>query len=100
MSRKSALAVFDAAEKAGLGRDGHVHRSKAEVHALLFPGRGEHESVVVQPEWTGCTKSSKVGVTLKQLADKYAMDCIAGEARCDRLHRGILQQSEVALGAR
>lgn len=43
VSRKSVLAVFDAADKAGIGSDGHVGRNGAEVYALLFPGRGEHE---------------------------------------------------------
>ena len=47
MSRKSMLAVFDAAEKVGIGSDGHANRSDAEVCALLFPGRGEHESAFV-----------------------------------------------------
>ncbi|WP_174776387.1 hypothetical protein [Cryobacterium sp. TMT1-66-1] len=51
MSRKSVLAVFDAADKAGIDRDAHVNRSDAEVYSLLFPGRGEHESVFVQPDW-------------------------------------------------
>ena len=37
MSRKSVLAVFDAADKAGIGSDGHVGRNGAEVYALLFP---------------------------------------------------------------
>lgn len=41
MSRKSVLAVFDARLVSG----------DAEVYALLFPGRGEHESVFVQPDW-------------------------------------------------
>lgn len=76
MSRKSVLAVFDAAEKAGLGRDGHVNRSDAEVYALLFPGRGEHESVFVQPDWEGVHKElAKVGVTLKLLHGEYVDGC-------------------------
>ena len=43
MSRKSVLAVFDAADKSAIGSDGHAGRNGAEVYALLFPGRGEHE---------------------------------------------------------
>ncbi|MFC5932247.1 IS21 family transposase [Cryobacterium melibiosiphilum] len=78
MSRKSVLAVFDAAEKAGIGRDGHVGRSDAEVYALLFPGRGEHESVFVQPDWDGVHKElAKVGVTLKLLHGEYIDGCAA-----------------------
>ena len=34
LSRKSVLAVFDAADKAGIGREGHVSRSDAEMYAL------------------------------------------------------------------
>jgi len=78
MSRKSVLAVFDAADKAGIGRDGHVGRSDAEVYALLFPGRGEHESVFVQPDWDGVHKElAKVGVTLKLLHGEYIDGCAA-----------------------
>ncbi|ANP71453.1 hypothetical protein PA27867_0482 [Cryobacterium arcticum] len=36
MSRKSVLAVFDAAEKASIGNDCHAGRSEAEVYS---PGR-------------------------------------------------------------
>ena len=76
MSRKSVLAVFDAADKAGVGREGHVGRSDAEVYALLFPGRGEHESVFVQPDWEGVHKElAKVGVTLKLLHGEYVDGC-------------------------
>ena len=76
MSRKSVLAVFDAAEKAGIGSDGHVGRGDAEVYALLFPGRGEHESVFVQPDWEGVHKElAKVGVTLKLLHGEYVDGC-------------------------
>ncbi|MBC7761130.1 MAG: hypothetical protein H7201_04905 [Candidatus Saccharibacteria bacterium] len=39
MSRKSVLAVFDAADRAGIGRDGLVGRSDAEVYQLVFPLR-------------------------------------------------------------
>ena len=76
MSRKSVLAVFDAAKKVGIGDDGHVDRSDAEVYALLFPGRGEHESVFVQPDWEGIHKElAKVGVTLKLLHGEYVDGC-------------------------
>ncbi|TFD62714.1 IS21 family transposase [Cryobacterium suzukii] len=76
LSRKSVLAVFDAADKAGVGRDGHVGRSDAEVYALLFPGRGEHESVFVQADWEGVHKElAKVGVTLKLLHGEYVNGC-------------------------
>jgi len=76
MSRKSVLAVFDAADKSGIGSDGHAGRSGAEVYELLFPGRGEHESVFVQPDWDGVHKElAKVGVTLKLLHGEYVDGC-------------------------
>ena len=51
MSRKSVTAVLDAADRAGIGWDEIAERSEGEVYALLFPGRGEHESVFAQPDW-------------------------------------------------
>ena len=72
MSRKSVLAVFDAADQAGIGRDGIADRSDAEVYVLLFPGRGEHESVFVEPDWERVHKElARVGVTLKLLHGEY-----------------------------
>jgi transposase len=48
------------------------------VYALLFPGRGEHESVFVQPDWDGVHKElAKVGVTLKLLHGEYVDGCAA-----------------------
>jgi hypothetical protein len=49
-SRKS-VSVFDAAGNAGIGGKALADRSEVEVCALLFPGRGEHESVFAQPDW-------------------------------------------------
>ena len=51
MARKSVTAVLDAADRAGIGFDDVAQRSEAEVYVLLFPGRGEHESVFAQPDW-------------------------------------------------
>ena len=80
MSRKSVLAVFDAADKIGLDRDGHLNRSETEVYSLLFPGRGEHESVFVQPDWDAVNKElAKVGVTLKLLHSEYVDGCAVKE---------------------
>ena len=77
MSRKSVLAAFDAGDKAGIGSDGHACRSGAEVYALLFPGRGEHESVFVQPDWDGVHKElAKVRVTLKLLHGEHVCGCV------------------------
>ena len=80
MSRKSVLAVFDAADLAGMGRDGHAGRSDAGVYALLSPGRGEHESVNLEPDQEGVHKElAKVGVTLKLLHGEYVDGCAAKE---------------------
>jgi len=78
MSRKSVLAVFAAADNAGISGDDHVSHSDAELYALLFPGRGDHESVFVQPDWEAVHKElAKVGVTLKLLHGEYLDGCAA-----------------------
>ena len=51
ISRNSVAAVFGATDRAGIGWDSIAGKSDAEVYALVFPGRGEHESVFVQPDW-------------------------------------------------
>ena len=43
MSRKSVMAVFEAADTAGVSWDDVSQRSNDEVYRLLFPGRGEHD---------------------------------------------------------
>ena len=62
MSRKSVLAVFDAADQASIGRDGHVGRSDAEAYALLFPGLDTSALVpgfTLTRSWTAsCTTQS------------------------------------------
>ncbi|WP_104089100.1 hypothetical protein [Cryobacterium sp. N19] len=79
MSRKSVLAVFDAAKKAGIGGDGHVGRSDAEAYALLLRSRCEYESVFVQPGWEGVHKElATVGMALKLLHGEY-VDGAAGD---------------------
>ena len=79
MSRKIVLAVFDAADQAGIGRDGIADRSGAEVYALLFPGRGEHESVFEEPDWEQVHKElARVGVTLKLLHGEYVVARLPG----------------------
>lgn len=78
MSRKSVTAVLEAADAAGVGWDDVADRSDGEVYALLFPGRGEHESVFAQPDWDLVHKEmARVGVTLKLLHGEYADACAA-----------------------
>lgn len=79
ISRNSVAAVIEAADRLSVGWDEVAERSEAEVYALLFPGRGEHESVFVQPDWSQVHRQlARVGVTLKLLHSEYVDSC--GEA--------------------
>lgn len=49
MSRRSVSDVLDAARAVGVGWDDVAGKTDGEVYALLFPGRGERESVYEQP---------------------------------------------------
>lgn len=81
MSRKSVTAVFEAADAAGLSWDDVAERSDDEVYGLLFPGRGEHETVFVSPDWDQMYREmAKVGVTLKLLHGEYTDSCAADGA--------------------
>jgi transposase len=73
MSRKSITAVLEAADAAGVVWDDIANSSEGEVYARLFPGRGEHQSVFVQPDWDQVHREmARVGVTLKLLHGEYA----------------------------
>jgi hypothetical protein len=54
IARNSVQAVLDTADRLGVGWDDVEEMPEAEVYAALFPGRGVHESVFAQPDWTGC----------------------------------------------
>jgi transposase len=78
MSRKSITAVLEAADASGTTWDDVVNLPDGEVYELLFPGRGEHESVFVQPDWERVHREmARVGVTLKLLHGEYADACAA-----------------------
>lgn len=48
----------------------------ADVYARLFPGRGQHESVYAQPDWSEVHRElARVGVTLKLLHSEYRDAC-------------------------
>ena len=48
------------------------------MYALVFPGRSEHESVFVQPDWERVHRElARVGVTLKLLHGEYLDGCTA-----------------------
>lgn len=67
MSRRSVSDVLDAAKMAGVGWDGVADRPDDEVYALLFPGRGERESVHEQPDWAG--GASRAGARGRDVED-------------------------------
>ena len=72
MSRHSIQAVFDAAERLGLGWDDVADMPEAEVYAALFPGRSVRESVFAPPDWVRLhTELARVGMTLKLLHQEY-----------------------------
>ena len=72
MSRHSISAVLQAAEAMGVSFEDVVEASDEDVYGLLFPGRGEHESIYVQPDWGRVHKElSRTGVTLKLLHGEY-----------------------------
>lgn len=73
--------MLEAADAAGVGWDEIKDRSDGEVYGLLFPGRGEHQSVFAQPDWHRVhSQLARVGVTLKLLHGEYADECaIKGE---------------------
>ena len=78
MSRKSITSVLEAADAAGVGWDDVAKRAEADVYELLFPGRGEHQSVFAQPDWERVHRElARVGVTLKLLHGEYADECAA-----------------------
>ena len=52
MSRHSVDAVIAAADAVGLSYDEAAGMPEADVYARLFPGRGQHESVYAQPDWS------------------------------------------------
>ena len=68
MSRRSVSDVLDAARAVGVGWDDVAGKTDGEVYALLFPGRGERESVYEQPDWARVHRElARVGVTLRIL---------------------------------
>lgn len=76
MSRRSVDEVIAAADHKGITYDDVAALSDAAVYARLFPGRGEHHSVYVQPDWDEVHRElARVGVTLKLLHGEYRDAC-------------------------
>ncbi|QXQ10473.1 IS21 family transposase [Paeniglutamicibacter sp. Y32M11] len=80
-SRRSITTVLEAAEQRNISWDEVREKSENEVYALLFPGRGDHQSVFAQPDWSAIHHElAKVGVTLKLLHGEY-LDAQAGSGQ-------------------
>jgi transposase len=72
ISRNSIAAVFEAVDRAHIKWDDLAELSEAEVYQVVFPHRGEHQSVYAQPDWDTVHKElARVGVTLKLLHSEY-----------------------------
>lgn len=81
MSRHSVDAVIAAADAAGLSYDEAAGMPDADVYARLFPGRGQHESVYAQPDWSEVHRElARVGVTLKLLHSEYRDACATADS--------------------
>ena len=76
VARQSVAETLGAAKAAGVGWDDVADRPDEEVYALLFPGRGERESVYEQPDWGRVHRElARVGVTLRILHGGYVDGC-------------------------
>ena len=76
ISRNSVAAVLEAADAAELGWDDVADLPDGEVYSLLFPGRGEQESVFAEPDWAEVHREmARVGVTMKLLHGEYTDRC-------------------------
>lgn len=73
ISRNSIAAVFESVDRAHIRWDDIADLTEAEVYQVVFPHRGEHQSVYAQPDWDKVHKElARVGVTLKLLHSEYA----------------------------
>lgn len=76
IARQSVSGTPGAAKTAGVGWDDVADRPDDGVYALLFPGRGERESVYGRPDWAGVHRElARVGVTLGILHGEYVDGC-------------------------
>ena len=124
IARQSVAEVLAASAAAGIAYPDVETKPDDEVYSMLFPGRGERESVYEQPDWARVHRElARVGVTLRILHGEYADECAAagrprmgydrfckqyaglcGEDRCDEQgraqgrthHRGRLGRQDHA----
>ena len=81
ISRNSVAAVLEVADAAGVRWDDIADLPDAEVYSLLFPGRSEHQSVFVEPDWAQVHREmARVGVTMKLLHSEYTDQCATSGA--------------------
>ena len=95
MSKHSVIAVFDAADRLGVGFGDVAGKDDDEVYAMLFPGRNEPVDVYERPDWDRVHRElGRVGVTLRLLHREYRDSCRAeagrpwvmtGSASCTRV---------------
>ena len=73
ISRNNVVEVINAAEATSRSWDELKDLTDGQVYELLFPGRSQHESVFMQPDWSLVHKElAKVGTNLKLLHGEYA----------------------------
>lgn len=78
IARQSVAEVLAASAAAGIAYPDVETKPDGEVYSMLFPGRGERESVYGQPDWAGIHRElARVGVTLRILHGEYADECAA-----------------------
>ena len=78
IARRSVAEVQAASAAAGIAYPDVETKPDDEVYSMLFPGRGERESVYEQPDWARVHRElARVGVTLRILHGEYADECAA-----------------------
>lgn len=95
--------VFPAADRLNTSRDDIAESYEHDLYELLFPGRGERQSVYAQPDWLVVHKElARAGVTLKLLHSKDADEHadggqpVMGYHRFCRVYQHYVMQSGVA----
>ena len=86
IARQSVAEVLAASAAAGIAYPDVETKPDDEVYSMLFPGRGERESVYEQPDWARVHRElARVGVTLRILHGEYA--CLWSNKRVRRHHQ-------------
>lgn len=76
IARQSVAEVLAASAAAGIAYPDVETKPDDEVYSMLFPGRGERESVYEQPDWARVHRElARVGVTLRIPHGEYVDGC-------------------------